>query len=191
MFTDTDRTLNLLGAVVTGVHDQLVSAVESVAGRSGALAATLAMTAQYEGLTMGTLQRFLGVSRPATIRLVNLLESDGLAERRHLDDDDRRTTSVVLTDAGHREARHILAARRAVLEQLLPESSKQERVVLDRLLERMLATMITHPSRGYEVCRLCDISTCPPSRCPVESAVLEMEPDAPEGLLNPPKDPST
>ncbi|MFD0815861.1 MarR family winged helix-turn-helix transcriptional regulator [Amycolatopsis umgeniensis] len=187
MFTDTDRTLNLLGAVVTGVHDQLVSAVETVAGRSGALAATLAMTAQYEGLTMGTLQRFLGVSRPATIRLVNLLENDGLAERRNLDDD-RRTTSVVLTDAGHREARHILAARRAVLQQLLPESSKQERAVLDSLLERMLTAMITHPSRGYEVCRLCDISSCPPSRCPVESAVLEMEPDAPDGLLNSPKD---
>ncbi|WP_409492208.1 MarR family winged helix-turn-helix transcriptional regulator [Amycolatopsis sp. cmx-11-12] len=183
MSNESHRTLNLLGAVVTGVHDQLASAVETAAGRSGALAATLAMTAQYEGLTMSTLQRFLGVSRPATIRLVNLLESDGLAVRRNLDDD-RRTTSVVLTDAGHREARRVLAARRSVLEHLLPESSKQERVVLDRLLERILTAMITHPSRGYEVCRLCDISTCPPSRCPVETAVVAMEPDAPEGLLH-------
>ncbi|MGC7094230.1 MarR family winged helix-turn-helix transcriptional regulator [Amycolatopsis lurida] len=182
MCNDANRTLNLLGAVVTGAHDQLASAVETAAGHSGALAAALAMAAQYEGLTMGTLQRFLGISRPATIRLVNLLESDGLAVRRHLDDD-RRSTSVLLTEVGHREAQRVLAARRSVLERLLPDATKQERVVLDRVLERILTAMITHPDRGYEVCRLCDISTCPPSRCPVETMVVAMEPEAPEGLL--------
>lgn len=175
METVGSRAGNLLGAVALGVHDELAATLGDVAGRGGALAAALTTTAQFDGLTVGALQRFLGISRPATVRLVNVLEDQGLA-RRIVSDDDRRATSVRLTTAGRREARRVLDARAAVVDRLVADADEEERAVLERVLERMLTRLTTDPSRGYELCRLCDLATCPQDRCPVECCVVAMNP---------------
>lgn len=173
--TGGGRTANLLGAVVLGLHDELAAALKEATGRGGALAAALTTTAQFDGLTVGALRRFLGISRPATVRLVNVLESDGLA-RRIVEDDDRRSTSVRLTPAGREEARRILDVRAAVIDRLLADADEDEQALLDRTLEALLTRMTTHPSRGYELCRLCDLQSCPQDRCPVERAVVALDP---------------
>lgn len=162
----TSRSVNLLGAAVLGIHDRLIEAVVSEAGRAGATAAALATLSQYEGLTIEALRSCLGISQPATVRLVDALVAGKLARRGP--GPDRRSVSITLTAAGHEEASKILAARAAVLAPLLDDTDERDQAALDRVLERLLTRLTTDARRGDELCRLCDVKTCPQERCPVE-----------------------
>ena len=168
------RLANLLGAAVLGVHDLLVSAANDEAERGGATAAALATLTQYEGLSQEQLRGCLGISQPATVRLVDALVAGGLAERGP--GPDRRTLSITLTEDGHRRAGQVLAARAAALEPLLDGVAAADRASLVRVLEHVLTRLTTDVQRGDQLCRLCDIKACPLERCPVECAIRAHRP---------------
>ena len=61
-----------------------------------------------------------------------------------------------LTREGEREARRLLAARQAALTPLLAGLGERESAALERLLERLLASVTDSGDDANRICRLCD-----------------------------------
>jgi MarR family transcriptional regulator, negative regulator of the multidrug operon emrRAB len=164
----SDRLENLLGALVLAVSDALVSVTETAAGHPGAMAAGLAVLAQEPGLGIEQLRRPLARTQSATVRVVDQLVAEGQAERRA--GRDHRSISVVLTDQGTAAAAGVLDARATVLREALAVLDAGERKVLAAVLEKVLAAVTADRAHAEQICRLCDVGTCPLRTCPVELA---------------------
>jgi MarR family transcriptional repressor of emrRAB len=160
------RAGNLLGAFAIGVADWVQRETEAVAGRSGGRAAALATLAQWPGDTIEGLRHSLGLSHSATVRVIDGLVADGLAEREHLGGGP--AVRPRLTRAGRAQAQRVLAARRQVLRWLLRDLSGEELTQLTATVERLLETLTSDFNAGELVCRLCDLEACPQDDCPVE-----------------------
>jgi DNA-binding MarR family transcriptional regulator len=166
---DDDRRDNLLGAFVLAVADRLRLETETAVGHTGASAAALVTVAQFPDRTIEFLRGTVGLSHPATVRVVDRLVDDGLVVRRPAP----RGPAVALaaTPAGRRRAREILDARRRVLAGALPELSEAESAALVGLLERALAHLSDRPRTT--ICRLCDTRRCERGECPVIERQIE------------------
>jgi MarR family transcriptional repressor of emrRAB len=174
------RAGNLLGAFAIGLADRVQRETEAVAGRSGGRAPALATLAQWPGDTIEELRHSLGLSHSATVRVIDGLVADGLAEREH--PGGGPAVRPRLTSAGLAQARRILAARRRVLRWLLGDLSGKELKQLTATVERLLERLTPDFNAGELVCRLCDLEACPQDRCPVEcmqrQLVTERIPDS-------------
>src|SRR5216683_507638 len=81
---------------------------------------------------------------------------------------DARVTSITLTEQGQAVAAEVTAARGAVLEKALLAITDDQQRYLEQLLETLLAEWPRTLDHSCQMCRLCDLSACPPDRCPVE-----------------------
>ncbi|WP_119272798.1 MarR family winged helix-turn-helix transcriptional regulator [Taklimakanibacter deserti] len=172
--SDDGRTGNLVGALVIALGDALRVDLETASGRGISACAALATALAYPGESVDALRRTLGLSAAGATRLVDGLQADKLVERR-AELEDGRSRAVVLTDAGRKQAKAVLAARRAVLARALAPLSKRERGELARMLNVMLAALTPDRQTCDRICRLCDVSRCPQDNCPVELAALRAE----------------
>jgi hypothetical protein len=105
-----------------------------------------------------------------TVRLVDRLADAGLVTRGA--GDDKRSRSIVLTEAGKRVAQQITAARAALLSSALDELSLPERQTLHSLMARIMATIVQSKDGGPWICRLCDLDACGRAfgQCPTANA---------------------
>ena len=163
------RAANLLGAHALVVCDRMREA----AGMELSSAAVLtALETFADGASIDALRRVLGLSHSGGVRIVKRLEAEGLVAREP-DPADRRAIRLHLTPAGVRAARRLLAARQAALAPLLDGLGERESTALERLLERLLASVTAGGDDANRICRLCDPDVCGhPTRCPVTRAVL-------------------
>jgi MarR family transcriptional regulator, negative regulator of the multidrug operon emrRAB len=164
----SERSLNLLGALVLGLVDTLTEAVETGTGYGGGAPATLVTLGAEPGISINTLRQILNLSHPGTVRLIDKLEADGLVERRQ--GNDGRTIALFLTAAGQQRRIDILAQRRQKLLPAFNSLTPAEQEQLASLLEKMLVAMTTDKLRAYAICRLCDEDVCPAESCPVEQS---------------------
>jgi MarR family transcriptional repressor of emrRAB len=162
----TGRDANLLGALGMVLADLLADATEPAGGGSAA-AALVAIGGASAGGTIDALARVVGLSHSGTVRLVDRLVHDGLVERRR--GADQRSAALVLTPAGRRAARRVLARRDANMQSVLALLTDDQRGVAVELAERVLARIAVDPAAERRVCRLCDVDACGRSRgrCPV------------------------
>ncbi len=172
-----NRTVNLLGATILALADDMSAATSQAAGQSGQAPAALVELAEHPGLTVDGLRRRLKLTHPAVVRLLDRLDERGLI-RRHRGNADARTTSVSLTEPGQAAAAEVTAARRAVLDQALGALSRDQQDDLERLLGTVLAAWPRNLDHSCQMCRLCDLSACPADRCPVEQRYQEFEVEA-------------
>jgi DNA-binding MarR family transcriptional regulator len=163
------RAVNLLGAHALVVSDRMREA----AGMELSSAAVLTSLQTFaDGASIDALRRVLGLSHSGGVRIVKRLEAAGLVAREP-DPADRRAIRLHLTGAGQREARRLLAARQAALTALLAGLGEREHAALERLLERLLASVTASSDEANRICRLCDPGVCGhPARCPVTQAAL-------------------
>jgi DNA-binding MarR family transcriptional regulator len=162
-----DRVGQLLGVVALAVMDRL---------RAGAMvegeaeAGTLVHVRAWPGGSVGDLAGVVGLSQPATVRLVDrLVEKDLL---RRAEGRDRRTVALVLTEAGSRAADAVLMARAQALTSLLTGLSPHERGTLERLLGQVATTLANDRPGAVRVCRLCDRKVCTSGPgCPLDHTV--------------------
>ena len=175
---DCDRRLeNLFGSLLTAISDSLTARAERAAGHSGATAAALVYLTQTPGLSIDRLKRPLGLSQSATVRLVDRLVTDGLAQRRP--GRNNRSIAVHLTPPGEKVGRTILDQRQAVLSDVLGPLCAAERSALTTLVEKLLGNVTLRSAHAERICRLCDLATCPSSACPVaQSGVPAVSPAA-------------
>jgi MarR family transcriptional regulator, negative regulator of the multidrug operon emrRAB len=153
-----DRLANLLGVMALAGADRLRTAVEADLGSGGSGPAALVHLQAYPGESVEALRRVLGISQPATVRIVDRLAGDGLLERRP--GADRRTLALHLTAAGDRAATGLLAERTQSLRALLDTLTAQEQDALTPLLERLVAALANDRPGARRVCRLCDRGAC-------------------------------
>jgi DNA-binding MarR family transcriptional regulator len=104
------------------------------------------------------LRRVLGISQPATVRLVDRLAAEGLVERRA--GADRRSLSLHLTAAGEEAARGAIERRTGSLRALLDVLEPTEQAALAPLLERLVSALADDRAQALRVCRLCDRRAC-------------------------------
>jgi DNA-binding MarR family transcriptional regulator len=165
----SDRAANLLGAHALVVADRMREA----AGMELSSAAVLTGLQTFaDGASIDALRRVVGLSHSGGARIVRRLEDAGLVAREP-DPADRRAVRLHLTGEGQRKARRLRAARQAALAPLLAGLGERESAALERLLERLLASVTGDGDAANRICRLCDPEICGhPARCPVTQAVL-------------------
>jgi MarR family transcriptional repressor of emrRAB len=159
------RTINLLGAFVTGVSDQLNRTIEEKTEIFGDVPAALVAIAYNEGRTVEHLRKTLTLSHSWTVRVVEKLQKEGLVEKRS--GADKRAVALFVTAQGDRKVRSIVRARRQFLDGLLSAIPAKEQKQFAGMLERMLALVTTDFYSGEAICKLCEVDVCPQNRCPV------------------------
>ncbi len=165
---DLDRPGNVFGALALVVADQIADATAEAAGRADSAPAALAALLHFlDRPTVDLLRQVLGLTSSGTVRLIDRLAESGLVERQ--DGADRRSTAIVLTQAGRAAAEQVCQARAGVLERATAGLSPQDRADLDRLTGKMLVGMMRGPGAVRWICRMCDTGICrgSPGGCPV------------------------
>ena len=167
MFFDMDGFVkNLVATFATDLGAKVARAVEAAARQSGGLGAAITYMHQEPGIGVEQLRTALGLSQPATVRLVNQLVDAGLAARTPHGHDGRRV-SLDLTVTGRSRADDILAARAAAVDGFLAGlSTDQQRQLVD-LIATGYRSRPPEPAEAEHICRLCDVDACPAGRCPV------------------------
>lgn len=167
MFSVEDRLANLLGVVTLEAAGRLRAAVETDLTHGGSAPAALVHLRFWPGDSLEGVRGALGISQPATVRLVDRLVAEGLLERRP--GVDRRTRALHLTTAGEAAAAGALERRAATLRALVDRLEPGEREALELLLERLVAMLADDLPQALHVCRLCDRGACRQDRgCPLD-----------------------
>ncbi|WP_372664237.1 MarR family winged helix-turn-helix transcriptional regulator [Amycolatopsis kentuckyensis] len=161
------RLANLLGATVLTLFDRLTAAAAAAAGVSLSGTAALVVLAEFPGLGGTDLGQRIGLSQPATARMLDQLEARGLVERQGKRG---RGVAVVLTEDGREAAKRALGARQEVLVRALRSVAGRE--ALEPVLEQLLRGLHAEVRAGDLMCRLCDRPGCVAQRkvCPVGEA---------------------
>ena len=166
------RSANLLGTVGLAVSDRIRAAGEDELGLGGsAPIAIVALSTYLADRPLDEIADAFGITASAVVRLVDRLETEGLAERRP--GPDGRRVSVRLSAKGDRRAKAILARREQELAGVLGVLSAAEQRELTRLHEKLLGQLPDGVPGARRVCRYCDVHACGhyEGRCPVtESA---------------------
>jgi DNA-binding MarR family transcriptional regulator len=166
------RQANLLGALAIAVVDRQGEARADDDGRGLTAAAALNHLRLRPGQNIDFLARLLHISHPATVRLVNRLEAEGLVERRP-GEDDARSRALVLTPAGQGAALAAARKRLEILDRMLSALTTAERRQLEPVIEKLLGALTIDRWDARHICRLCDIPTCQMPACPVDKAIPE------------------
>jgi DNA-binding MarR family transcriptional regulator len=153
-----DRLGQILGVTALAVMDRLRAAVAAGVAIGEVEAGALVHVQAWPGGSVGDLAGVVGLSQPATVRLVDRLVGQDLLRREA--GRDRRTVALVVTEAGSRAADAVLAARAEALAPLLVELSEPERATLERLLGQVAAGLAADRPGAVRACRLCDRRAC-------------------------------
>ncbi|HEY2075183.1 MAG TPA: MarR family transcriptional regulator [Streptosporangiaceae bacterium] len=166
-----DRAANVFGALAVVVADQIADATTAAVGRADSAPAALAALLHFlDRPSVHVLRQVLGLSSSGTVRLLDRLAESGYIER--VPGADRRSTAIVLTEAGRLAAEQVCQARAGVLDRATALLSQAERAEFDRLSGKMLVGMMRGPGAVRWICRLCDTGICrgSPGGCPVGNA---------------------
>ncbi len=153
-----DRLANLLGVTALAASDALRAAVAADLGHGGSAPAALVHLQAWPGESVEGLRRVLGISQPATVRVVDRLAAEGLLERRR--GGDRRTLALHLSSAGQSAADALLSRRSQRLRGLLDALTPAEQAALEPLLERLTAALAEDRPQALRTCRLWDRRAC-------------------------------
>lgn len=164
------RTANLLGAAALAVADRLEAVMTGTVGAGASAPAALVTLMSEPGIGVSRLGAFIGLSQPATARLVAALVERGLIERRA--GPDGRTQALHATAEGRAAVAEALAARERVTAELVAGLEPEAAATLARALETMLAELLDRDGRPCVLCRLCDRAACvaDDALCPVSVA---------------------
>lgn len=127
------RLITRLGRIWRRESDQALSDH----GLSDATAIPLlVLSRQGENVRQGVLADELGIEGPSLVRLIDLLESEGLVERRE-DPTDRRAKTLHLTSTGETKVEEINRVLRRVRASLLKDIGSEELAVTFETLQRI------------------------------------------------------
>jgi MarR family transcriptional repressor of emrRAB len=170
------RLANLLASLALNLAEESQAALERAAGLTGsATAALLALDEFLDGEHVGRLADVLGLTHSGAVRLVTLLETSELAERRP--GTDRRRVQVRLTADGRARAGQARQARQAVVDQATSGLTADESEALEGLLDKVVRARVAsrferrrQGETGAWWCRTCDFAACgrPEGRCPAQ-----------------------
>lgn len=159
------RTANLLGALAAALGERAAVSFGDHPNQTDTASSALKLVAEAEGCSNAELALALGLSHPATVRLLDRLEQAALVERRQAAD--RRAVALHVTPAGRRRARAAVRTRGQVLQAAIQTLSPVQLEHLEEIATVLLTALTTSPLEGAHICRLCDEASCPHASCPV------------------------
>lgn len=157
-----------MGATALAVTDVALTTAARAAGVGLSSAAALVVLSASAGLEVTELGRRVGLSQPAATRVVDALAARGLVERRA---GRGRGVDVLVTPAGRRAARELLAAREAPLVDVVGLLDDEDSEALAALLAKVLTRLYHRIGHAERMCRLCNRTACTTGAvCPVGDA---------------------
>lgn len=161
---------NKLGALWCTIDGALDDAFGDLSESSAAALLTLL---HHQPLTTTQLSRILGLTQPATTRLVDKIAAlDFLAKKAR---PRGKELDLRLTEKGRRAARRLQEARLSALQSLLADLNESQRAQLHALLNEMLAAPVQSRTYARRTCRFCDHAVCDGPLCPIGAAATEIE----------------
>jgi DNA-binding MarR family transcriptional regulator len=158
----TQRAENLLGALAQMVADE----VRDLPGLTLTARAALLAISKYPGASIDAVRASLGLSHPATVRVVaGLLDADLITKDTGTD---RRSVALNLTALGLEAVEQALKQRRVVLVRLLNRLSAAEQKQFEQMAIKILWHETQDAAHALQLCRLCDESECVATGCPVD-----------------------
>lgn len=141
--TDAERIAGALTTVIRRarlpeVHERVAKAAGIDLDRGGYV--VLHQIGDWGPLRISDLAERLGVTLPTASRHVSRLEARGYLDR-STEPDDARVCRVALSAAGRDAVRHVAAARRDAVADLLSAWPDADRADLARLLDRLVDTL--------------------------------------------------
>ena len=161
------RTANLLATFAGEVTERVTAEVKNHPNQTDSAAAALNVIGFWEGCTNAELSRALRLSHTATVRLVDKLEARGLVESRS--GKDKRAVHFYLTKEGEAAVQPILMARCAAVDGYLGALTAAEQDQLAGLLDKLMRPLATDGFAISHICRLCNLTACPPDQCPMHA----------------------
>jgi len=161
---------NKLGALWTTIGQAVEAGFGSLSPSSAAAVLTLRHRQTISATALG---RILGLSQPASARLVGKLVMDGHVARQERASG--KEIGLRLTPKGRRLAEDLQRRRLAACERLLAALAPPDRRTLDRLLSALLAAPVTDRGYARHVCRFCDHGVCDGPDCPIGCAATASE----------------
>ncbi|WP_108126247.1 MarR family winged helix-turn-helix transcriptional regulator [Saccharospirillum mangrovi] len=159
---------NILGAFALTLADRLNSRLQSKSGRSEGGTIALNQIASRHNPTIDDLRSSLAVeTHSAATRVVARLEADDLITKTK-SGTDSRFTHLALTPKGKAVRKSILREKQSFLSDCLSVLNAEERLALEQLMQKMLASMEFDEAGCDRTCRLCDTRTCQHPQCPVQ-----------------------
>lgn len=165
----SDHLVNLIGAFVTSVGDDLRATLEDRVGAGGAGPAALLAVDTWPGRSIDFLAGVLGLSHSGTVRLVDRLEEQELVRRQP--GSDGRTAALYLAKRGQALARQVRRDRHRLLADLVAPLTGAERRSLGTALDRALRSRARSRREARHACRLCEHSVCREDACPIGASV--------------------
>lgn len=166
------RAANLLGALALRLVDEMSGAITDASALGDSASTALVALARNRKRPIEYLRRVLGLSHPATVRLVDRLCELGLVTRQS--GADGRSVTPALTRAGRRKAKAVAQARAVVLENMLKEFDQASCAQVARVLESFLEAAPKNQQDAANLCRLCDLSVCNRGApCPVDVGIAK------------------
>lgn len=159
---------NLVGALALAVTDRTGAAMAAASGVSESAATALSALHHFlERPSIDRLRQVLGLTSSGTVRLVDKLVEVGYVRRQP--GPDARSTAITLTASGRAAAKRVVAARTAVLNEVLAPLSGPERAMLDEVVGKVLVGLMREPGATRWNCRQCDTGICrgDGTACPV------------------------
>lgn len=144
-------TMQALGSFMRTAHLQRQSAARGLAkgGASFSQMAYLRLLTEEDGISQTDLAERLHVSKPTVTTSLNLMEREGLVERRP-DEKDRRLTRVHLTEAGRERGDRLSAGLSSFVRETFGSLSDDDALELARLLDQVSERMrdLLDPTEG-------------------------------------------
>lgn len=157
---------NVVSAFVLRLADHLEILSDSLMPRQETARAA-AYIGRTEGGTVRSLSQHIGLSHPATVRLVDRLSKDGLVER-CTSEADKRAVELRLTEKGQSVYQEILRQTSREIERILSPLSIGEIDALTFSLSKVLSQLETSWITAAQGCRFCDVGAC--RHCPVAAS---------------------
>ncbi len=139
---------------------------------SPSTAATVLTLHFHAPLTGTDLSRILGLSQPATVRLIDKLADAGMVARNGKSEG--KAVDIALTAAGQTRAEAMLTARSAAMADLLRPLTDAKRQALTGLLDEILHDAVETGSQARFLCRFCDHGVCDGPVCPIGCRAREI-----------------
>jgi len=165
------RKANLLGALAAAIEEDVSRVIASATGLSVIEGSALSIVGKSPGCSIRYLSVVMEMTHPGAVRVVDRLVLAGLLGRGG--GPDGRTVGLFLTSEGEQACQRQGRAREARLVELVRSAGEAGQGFDDRMVavvEKWLAMLTRDADHGEHICRLCDESACPQTRCPVTLA---------------------
>ena len=163
---------NRLGAIALTLSDRIRDATEDATGMAGAPPAALISLREWaDGKSVDVLADAMRVSHSRAVRVIDALETAGLA-RRESDPTDGRRALVWLEPGGRKLADRAIEARLGVLRSVVGELEIDEVYEVERVAGLLLDVTTRSIGDARTTCRLCAAHICGhyDGTCPVTLA---------------------